>query len=304
MIKFKLKIFYLLLLISYQLFAQQDSQYTQYMYNTVNINPAYAGSRDALSIFLLHRTQWVGLDGAPVTKNASLHTPIADSDFGIGLSFVNDRIGPTTENLISVDLAYFIQITSNYKLSVGLKGTAAIFNLDVNKLNVFDQNDPKFQNLNADFNPNIGAGLYLFSDATYVGLSVPNFFESKHYNDNDVAITREKMHFYLIAGHVFELSPSIKFKPAFLTKIVEGAPFQLDVTANFLINEKFTIGGAYRWDSAVSSLVGFQISESMFIGYGYDMETTKLSNYNSGSHEVFFRFELFNKNRVTSPRFF
>lgn len=304
MIKFKHKIFYLLLLISFQLFAQQDSQYTQYMYNTVNINPAYAGSRDALSIFLLHRTQWVGLDGAPVTKSVSLHTPLADSNFGIGLSFVNDRIGPTTENLISADLAYFIQIASNYKLSVGLKGTAAIFNLDVNKLNVFDQNDPKFQNLNADFTPNIGAGLYIFSDDTYVGLSVPFFFETKHYNDNDVAISREKMHFYLIAGHVFELSPSIKFKPAFLTKIVEGAPFQLDVTANFLINEKFTIGGAYRLDSAVSGLVGFQISESMFIGYGYDMETTKLSNYNSGSHEIFFRFELFNNNRVTSPRFF
>ena len=112
------------------------------------------------------------------------------------------------------------------------------------------------------------------------------------------------MHFYLIAGHVFELSPSIKFKPAFLSKIVEGAPFQLDVTANFLINEKFTIGGAYRWDSAVSGLVGFQISQSMFIGYGYDMETTKLSNYNSGSHEIFLRYELFNNNRVTSPRFF
>jgi len=293
-----------LVLSSLYSFAQQDSQYTQYMYNTVNINPAYAGSRDALSIFLLHRTQWVGLDGAPVTNNASLHTPIGDSNFGVGLSFVNDRIGPATENMISADLAYFIQISANYKLSVGLKGTANIFNIDVNRLNIFDQNDPQFQNLNADFTPNIGAGLYLFSDATYVGLSVPNFFETKHYNDNDVAITREKMHFYLIAGHVFELSPSIKFKPAFLSKIVEGAPFQLDVTANFLINEKFTIGGAYRWDSAVSGLVGFQISNSMFIGYGYDMETTKLSNYNSGSHEIFFRFELFNNNRVTSPRFF
>jgi type IX secretion system PorP/SprF family membrane protein len=285
-------------------FSQQDSQYTQYMYNTVNINPAYAGSREAMSMFILHRTQWVGLDGAPVTNNASMHTPIGESNFGIGMSFVNDRIGPTSENTISADLAYFIQITENYRLSVGLKGTANIFNLDVNKLNIQDQNDPQFQNLNASFTPNIGAGLYLFSDKNYIGLSVPNMFETKHYNDNEVAITRERMHFYLIGGHVFDLSPSVQFKPAFLSKIVSGAPLQVDVTANFLINEKFTIGAAYRWGSAVSGLAGFQISEKLFIGYGYDMETTNLSNYNSGSHEIFLRFELFKNNRITSPRFF
>lgn len=285
-------------------FSQQDSQYTQYMYNTVNINPAYAGSREAMSMFILHRTQWVGLDGAPVTNNASMHTPIGESNFGIGMSFVNDRIGPTSENTISADLAYFIQITENYKLSVGLKGTANIFSLDVNKLNIQDQNDPQFQNLNASFTPNIGAGLYLFSDKNYIGLSVPNMFETKHYNDNEVAITRERMHFYLIGGHVFDLSPSVQFKPAFLSKIVSGAPLQVDVTANFLINEKFTIGAAYRWGSAVSGLAGFQISEKLFIGYGYDMETTNLSNYNSGSHEIFLRFELFKNNRITSPRFF
>lgn len=274
------------------------------MYNTVNINPAYAGSRDALSIFLLHRTQWVGLDGAPVTNNASVHTPIGDSNFGAGLSFVNDRIGPTNENTISADLAYFIQISENYKLSVGLKGSANIFNLDVNKLRIYNQGDPQFQNLETSFNPNIGAGLYLFSDNTYVGLSVPNFFETNHYNDNDVSVTKEKMHYYLMAGHVFELGSNLKFKPAFLTKVVEGAPLQLDVTANFLIYEKLTLGAAYRWDSAVSGLVGFQLSNSIFAGYGYDMETTNLSNYNKGSHEIFLRFELFNNNRISTPRFF
>ena len=285
-------------------FAQQDSQYTQYMYNTVNINPAYAGSRESLTMFLLHRTQWVGLDGAPVTNNVSAHTPIGDSNFGVGLSFVNDRIGPVDENAISADLAYFIQISENYKLSVGLKGTANLFNLDVNKLNPQDQTDPKFQNLDTKFSPNIGAGVYLFSDKTYVGLSSPNFFETNRYNDNDVTVNKEKMHFYLIAGHVFDLSPSIKFKPALLAKAVDGAPLQADVTANFLIHEKFTIGAAYRWDAAVSGLVGFQITPTLFAGYGYDMETTKLRNYNSGSHEFFLRFEIFSNNRVADPRFF
>ena len=284
--------------------AQQDSQYTQYMYNTVNVNPAYAGSRESLTMFLLHRTQWVGLDGAPVTNNVSAHTPIGDSNFGVGLSFINDRIGPVDENTISADLAYFIQVSSNYKLSVGLKGTANIFNLDVNKLNIYNASDPNFQNFDSEFSPNIGAGVYLFSDKTYVGLSVPNFFETNRYNDNDVSITQERMHFYLIAGHVFDLSPSIKFKPALLAKAVEGAPLQADITANFLIHEKLTLGAAYRWDSAVSGLVGFQITPTLFAGYGYDMETSKLSNYNSGSHEIFLRFEIFTNNRIADPRFF
>lgn len=284
--------------------AQQDSQYTQYMYNTVNINPAYAGSRESLTMFLLHRSQWVGLDGAPVTNNVSAHTPIGDSNFGVGLSFVNDRIGPVDENTISADLAYFIQISSYFKLSVGLKGTANLFNLDVNKLTIQNPSDPQFQNFNTEFSPNIGAGLYLFSDKTYIGLSVPNFFETNRYNDNDVTVTKERMHFYFIAGHVFDLSPSIKFKPALLAKAVEGAPLQADITANFLINDKFTIGAAYRWDSAISGLVGFQITPSIFAGYGYDMETSNLSNYNSGSHEIFLRFEIFSNNRVADPRFF
>ena len=286
------------------MYSQQDSQYTQYMYNTSLVNPAYAGSRETITAFLLHRNQWVGLDGAPVTNNFSINMPIGDSNFGIGINFVNDKIGPVTENEISADLSYFIQVSENYKLSLGIKGTANLFQLDVNKLRVFDPTDPQFQNMNTEFSPNIGAGLYLFSDKTYLGLSVPNFFESYRYNDNNIEITKEKMHFYFIAGHVFTLSENIDFKPALLSKIVEGAPLQADVTANFLFFDKLTVGAAYRWDASVSALAGFQISDSWFIGYGYDLETTKLANYNSGSHEIFLRYEFFNRSRVSAPRFF
>ena len=286
------------------MYSQQDSQYTQYMYNTPLVNPAYAGSRETITAFLLHRNQWVGLEGAPVTNNFSINMPVGDSNFGVGLNFVNDEIGPVSENEISADLAYFIQISENYKLSLGLKGTANLFQLDVNKLRIFDPSDPQFQNVDTEFSPNVGAGLYLFSDKTYFGLSIPNFFESYRYNDNNVEITKEKMHFYFIAGHVFTLSPNIDFKPAVLSKMVEGAPLQADVTANFLFFDKLTLGAAYRWDASVSALAGFQISDSWFIGYGYDLETTKLSNYNSGSHEIFLRYEFFNRSRVSAPRFF
>ena len=286
------------------MYSQQDSQYTQYMYNTPLVNPAYAGSRETITAFLLHRNQWVGLDGAPVTNNFSVNMPVGDSNFGIGLNFVNDKIGPVNENEISADIAYFIQISENYKLSLGLKGTANLFQLDVNKLRIYDPADPQFQNMDTEFSPNVGAGLYLFSDKTYFGLSVPSFFESYRYNDNNIEITKEKMHFYFIAGHVFTLSDNIDFKPAVLSKIVEGAPLQADITANFLFFDKLTLGAAYRWDASVSALAGFQISDSWFIGYGYDLETSKLANYNSGSHEIFLRYEFFNRSRVSAPRFF
>ena len=285
-------------------YSQQDSQYTQYMYNTALVNPAYAGSRETITAFLLHRNQWVGIDGAPVTNNFSINMPVGDSNFGVGLNFVNDEIGPVNENEISADLAYFIQISENYKLSLGLKGTANLFQLDVNKLRIYDPADPQFQNMDTEFSPNVGAGLYLFSDKTYFGLSVPSFFESYRYNDNNIEITKEKMHFYFIAGHVFTLSDNIDFKPALLSKVVEGAPLQADITANFLFFDKLTLGAAYRWNASVSALAGFQISDSWFIGYGYDLETTKLANYNSGSHEIFLRYEFFNRSRVSAPRFF
>jgi type IX secretion system PorP/SprF family membrane protein len=298
-------LYFALMLIGLVSYSQQDAQYTQYMYNTINVNPAYAGSRGVMSIFGLHRTQWVGLDGAPTTNAFSINTPINNSNLGVGLSFVNDKIGPTNENTISADLSYTIRTSETYNLSFGVKGTANMFNLDKDKLNPVNQGDPLLQDLNNDFSPNVGAGAYLHSDKLYLGVSVPNFFETKRYNDNDIAVYKERMNLYFIGGYVFDLTPSLKFKPAFLTKVVEGAPLQLDVSGNFLINEKFVLGAAWRWDAAVSAMAGFQITDGLFIGYGYDLETTKLANYNSGSHEVFLRFELFNKQeKIVSPRFF
>lgn len=286
--------------------AQQDPQYTQYMYNTVNVNPAYAGSRGTMSIFGLYRTQWVGLDGAPKTANVSMHTPIQNSRLGLGVSFTNDRIGAMDENNISADVSYTVDVSETFKLSFGVKATANLLNVDYTKLNIYDPNDSKFrENVENQFNPNIGAGLYLHSDKTYFGLSVPNFLETDRYDDNAISTMKQKMNFYFIGGHVFDLSPSLKFKPAFLAKAVQGAPLQVDLTANFMLNDKFVVGGAYRWDAAFSGLVGFQVNDGLFVGYTYDADNTKLRHYNSGSHEVFMRFELFNRyNRITSPRFF
>ena len=285
--------------------AQQDAQFTQYMYNTININPAYAGSRGFLSLFALHRTQWIGIDGAPVTNSFSMNTPLNSSNFGLGVSFLNDRIGPTNENAISADVSYSIRTSESFRLSFGLKMTANVFNLDVSKLNPVNQNDPQFQNFDNSLTPNFGGGLYLHSEKTYIGLSIPNLIESKRFDSNSVSMFKERINYYLIAGHVFDISENLKFKPSVLTKLVTGAPLQVDVSGNFLINKKFVVGGAYRWSAAVSGMVGFQISEGIFIGYGYDKETTNLAKYTSGSHEVFLRFELSKTyNKIISPRFF
>ncbi|MEZ0182837.1 MULTISPECIES: type IX secretion system membrane protein PorP/SprF [Flavobacterium] len=286
-------------------FAQQDAQYTQYMYNTINVNPAYAGSRGVMSVFGLYRTQWIGLDGAPKTSSFSLNTPINNSDIGIGISLVNDKIGPTNENTLSTDISYSIPTSETFKLSFGIKATANLFNLDINKLNPEDQGDPQFQDLNNKFSPNIGAGVYWHSDKAYVGFSIPNFIETNRYDDNDVAIFKDKINYYLMAGYVFDLNYYLKFKPAVLTKMVQGAPLQVDLSGNFMFNEKFVVGLAYRWSASLSAMAGFQVSEGMYIGYAYDRETTKLNNYNSGSHEIFLRFEFFNNyNKMISPRFF
>ena len=304
----KTKILFLALLLVTGVFAQQDAQYTQYMYNTLNVNPAYTGTRGVMSVFALHRTQWVGLEGAPVTNTASISSPIENSKFGIGLSIINDRIGISDENNIAGDIAYTIQTSADYKLSFGLKLTANLLSADFGRLRYINEADRIYYQqftLSNKFSGNIGAGIYYFSDKMYFGLSVPQFLETKHYKDDLKTVASEKMHYYFIAGRVFDITDNVKLKPSLLTKLVSGAPLQVDLSANFMINEKFHIGGAYRWSAALSAMVGFQIDKSWFIGYGYDRETTNLSNYNSGSHEIFLRYELFkNYDKIISPRFF
>ncbi|CAI2766638.1 T9SS membrane protein, PorP/SprF family [Flavobacterium collinsii] len=299
------KIILMFLFFSVVCSAQQDAQYTQYMYNTIAINPAYAGSRGALSVFGLYRTQWIGLDGAPETSTFSINTPLNNSNLGLGVSLVNDKIGPTNENTLSADLSYSVPTSETFKLSFGIKATANLFNLDINKLNPENQGDPQFQNLNNRITPNIGAGVYWHSDKAYVGLSIPNFIETNRFNDDDTAIFKDKINYYLMAGYVFDLDYYIKFKPAILTKMVQGAPLQVDASANFMFDDKFVVGLAYRWSASLSAMAGFQVTDGLYIGYGYDHETTNLRRYNSGSHEIFLRFEFLNNyNRITSPRFF
>lgn len=289
-------------------FAQQEAQYTQYMYNTANINPGYTGSRGVLSILAMHRNQWVGLEGAPKTNTVTAHTPMGDnSRVSLGFSFVNDALGPSNENTIAIDFSYTIPTSENYKLAFGLKATADWLNVDFTKLTQFDSNDVLANRTNIDnrFNPNVGVGAYWYSNRGYFGVSVPYMLERTYYDDDIKYTASERMHFHLIGGYVFNLSNEIKFKPAVLSKIVAGAPLQLDLSANFLFFDKLSLGGAYRWSAATSFMAGFQVSDQWTIGYAYDLDTTRLGRFNSGSHEIFLRWEPFSSyDKVVSPRFF
>lgn len=293
--------------------AQQDSQYTQYMYNTQVVNPAYAGSRGMLSFGLLGRTQWVSLEGSPETGTFTVNSPIGLYDnMGLGLSIVYDKIGPAVESNVVVDYAYSIRFLNDAKLSFGLKAGLDMLDVDYTKLTIFNANDPYFQN-NVDnkLQPQVGAGLYFNTDKFYAGLSVPNFLNSKHYdessleNANTESIAIERLHYFFIAGYVFDLNENLKFKPATLVKYVSGSPLQWDLSANFLINEKFTLGASYRWSASISALAGFQISDSIFAGLAYDYQSTDIEQYSDGSYEVFLRFDIFKKSdRIVTPRFF
>lgn len=276
--------------------AQQDSQYTNYMYNTQVINPAYAGSREQLSALLLYRNQWVGLDGAPETYNFGIHKALERAPrVGLGLNFYQDAIGPADESNLTADFSYTIPVNTNgTQLAFGIKGGINLLNIDYSKLNRKDGGDPAFQyNINNRLSPVVGVGLFLYNtDRWYLGLSTPNFLETTHYDDVKVSNVTEKMHVFATAGYVFDLSANTKFKPALMAKMVSGAPLALDGSANFLFNEKLTLGLAYRWDAAISALAAFQVSDTVLIGYTYDYGLQELANYNSGSHEIFLRFEL------------
>lgn len=310
----------LLLLGTFSSKAQQDPQYTQYMYNTQVVNPGYAGSKEALSFGLLGRTQWVGFEGAPKTGTFTVDSPIGQMDnMGLGLSIVHDEIGPATESNINIDYAYRILTSATGRVSFGLKAGIDVLNVDFSKLNIpiEGQGDIFENNIDNQLQPQIGAGVYYYTNKFYAGLSVPNFLTTKHFDQSKIddlvddpssvageTTAAERLHYFFIAGYVFDLSDNLKFKPATLVKAVNGSPLQWDFSANFLINEKFTLGASYRWSAALSAMAGFQVSDAIFIGFGYDYQTTDLETYSDGSYEVMIRFDVFSNPSIVAPRFF
>jgi len=302
-----------MLLVGFVAKAQQDPQFTHYMYNMSVINPAYATDDEGvLNLGGLYRTQWVGAVGAPKTATAFAHMPIAKR-VEVGISFINDAIGDVVkENNIYADVAYVIPVSENTKLSFGVKGGITLFDTNFNGFKYTDAApDPAFANNISKLFPNVGAGTFFFSDHYYLGFSVPNLLTTKHLErKNGVQTTGvEAIHYFFTGGYVFDLSPSVRFKPAFMAKGVSGSPLSIDLTTNFLINNRFELGAGYRWDDSVSGLVNFYVTPTLRVGYSYDYTLSNLGQYNSGTHEIFLLFDL-DLSRLSSngydksPRFF
>lgn len=307
MIKNIKKIFTIITMLSvFGVAAQQDPQYTQYMYNTLSVNSAYAGSLGHLAITGIYRTQWVGLEGAPKTQSFTLDTPVA-KNVGLGLSVVSEEIGPTEEQYVDANFSYTIQSGQTHKLSFGIKGGGRVINIDWTKGSHRDPDVQFRENITNKFLPVVGAGLYWHGERDYIGVAIPNFMTRERYDYDDIAddLVNERMHVYLIGGIVFDLSAHTKFKPAVLVKYVAGAPLIADFSANFMFNNAFTLGASYRTGDSVSAMASLQITPQFLVAYAYDYTTTELQTYNSGTHEIMLRFELVSRKKgLKSPRFF
>ena len=295
-----------LILVTNKLVAQQDPQYTQYMYNMHVVNPAYAGSQGTLSIGLLGRTQWEGLDGAPRTITAAINAPIG-RNVGFGFSVIADEIGPVKEQNLFADFSYTIQTSDEGRLAFGLKGGFTFQNIDFFRLSTEQQDDPLFaEKLNETY-PNFGAGAFYYTDDFYVGLSMPNMIESRHFEKKSGIISKasEKMHFFLTSGYVFDISYDLKLKPSVMLKAVSGAPLSVDLSANALIYDALELGLSWRVDDSVSGMINFLISEHLRLGYAYDYTLTNLGDFNNGTHEVFLLYDVdLSRRDLKSPRFF
>ncbi|MFZ1686227.1 MAG: type IX secretion system membrane protein PorP/SprF [Flavobacteriales bacterium] len=290
--------------------AQQDPMYTMYMWNSLSVNPGYAGSSDLLTITGLARQQWVGLDGAPKTQTLTLHSPLHNNSLGVGFTAVHDEVGPINNTLLFADFAYRIRVTQNARLAFGLKAGVDLFHADLASVPGTDANDPLFQqNISSSTKPNFGFGVYYWSPKGYLGIGAPKLVQHDMLGVDDGTVTvnaiTQKRHYFLSGGYVFTLSPAVKFRPSFLVKAVDGAPLNIDLTANFLLAERLWLGVAYRNEDSMSGIVAYNITEQFRAGYAYDFTLTALRSEQSGTHELMLQYDLrFNKEKALSPRYF
>jgi len=295
--------------------AQQDPMYTQYMFNSQTINPAYAGTWESLSFMVLARQQWAGIDGAPQTYTFSMQAPLKNERVALGLNVINDKVGREKRFYMFGDYSYLVPLNEKSNLRLGLKGGFTNYS---NILSNYQTNAPgsgitdeSFQGeIDKKFIPNFGVGAFMFSKRYYVGLSIPKLLNHEFDNNySNLSINSEMRHYFLMAGLVFNLGENVKFKPTMLTKATftseTGSPVQVDLTANFLIKERFWLGGMYRTGDAFGFIAQWIIDKKLRIGYSFDYSTSDLQTFQNGTHEIMISYEMkFLKELVISPRYF
>lgn len=299
-----------LALIATQTFAQQETMYTQYMSNVLSVNPAYAGSKDMLSMNAVSRNQWVGFgDAAPETQTFSIHSPFSKYNMGIGFSLVKDKIDPITQTGFNLDYSYTLNFSRRRYLAFGLKGGINFYSANLDELKLIDPNDAVFMSdVNARFLPNVGVGAYYYTDRFYAGLSAPKLIKNvinPHETVSTGYVNREELHLFLMAGYVFDVNRILKFKPHFMVKFVQDAPISIDFSAQFLIYERLWLGAMYRLGDSFGGLVQMQVTNQFKLGYSYDLSINELGAFNNGTHEIMISYDFnFGRGRIKSPRYF
>lgn len=302
----------LLLFVGSATFAQQDALFTQYMYNKLALNPAYAGSQELFAMDMLTRIQWVGIKGAPRTISFTAHTPLRNPHIGLGLDAYRDELGPSIDYGVLGSFAYRV-IFSTTKLSFGVAAGIKYSDIDWNALDPKNGNDFELNNqVKNKVMPDVDFGIYYYGSQFYVGLSSKHLLQNQMIvsstspTDTQNSYTKLLRHFYGMAGGAFPLGDNVVFMPSILCKYVQNAPFQTDLNASFMIHNIMTLGASYRTDAAVGLIVEVNITKNFTFGYSYDIWFNSLKAYNSGSHEIRLGcgFDLFDRNRMLTPRYF
>lgn len=290
-------------------FGQQQAMFTHYMFNTMSFNPAYAASKSMLSATLISRKQWWGFDGAPTSHTLNVYAPVKQHRLGLGVSVSSDRIGPLQEHGAFLDFAFAVPITSQHRLSFGFKGGMTLFNAEFNEVSTYTANDPAYlENIENTVLPNAGFGLFFYTDKYYLGASIPRLMRNSITDNKTVstgAISEEERHYYLMGGYVFDVSRTLKIKPAFIGRLVEGSPMSFEVSSNFYIRDRLGLGAAYRFGDALSAMVQYGLTKQLWAGYAYGYSASKIRHFNNGTHEIMLSYGfMFDKFKIKSPRYF
>ncbi|MFM7017468.1 type IX secretion system membrane protein PorP/SprF [Flavobacterium sp.] len=288
--------------------AQQDPQYTQYMYNMSIMNPAYAGSKENMTGGILYRKQWLDIEGAPTTGTFFINSPVG-KNVGLGLSAINDKIGPVEETNVYADFSYTLNLGGDRRLAFGLKGGGTFHKVglfsEIGDGHVPDLNDPAFQQNSSKSFLNLGSGFFYYTNKYYVAVSLPNMLKSSYLDYNGRRFGTETLHYFITGGYVFDINPDLKFKPSTMIKSAMNAPISVDLSANFLFNDKIEVGGTYRLQDSFGAIVNYAVNPNLRIGYAYDHIVSDLKVTTPSSHEIMILFNLnFPKKVSQSPRYF
>lgn len=288
-------------------FSQQDPVYTQYMNNLLSIQPAYAGISGALNITGISRAQWVGFEGAPNTNTLTVSGPLRRFNVGLGLSIVNDKLGPIRQNGVYFDYAYHVKLRQDQFLSFGIKGGFNIFQANLTDLIINNPNDLVFAyDVDPKFLPNVGVGVMWHSDRFFFGVSTPKILKNTIQSNDTENVYREVLHFYGMGGYVFFLTDILKFKPTVLYRWAERTPSYVDFSGNFLLYDRVWIGATYRMENSYGLIFQFNVNNQLKFGYSYDQTTFHPTEVHSGTHEfmISYDFVYSRRGRQVAPRYF